>query len=96
MEIFKNKLILRKEMNNRKPEYMFCFIDNSAGFTNAGCIFKHSAKHKPVLIYVIQKPLNKAENVFDIFMTPKFSYLEPCNRVKYQPHKFINATTIEY
>ena len=95
-EILKNKLIFWEEKNTHDPECMFYFIDDSTDFACVSGLFKYIAKHKPFLTYVILRQLNEEENVFDIFISSKHSYLEHCNRVKYWQHKIINATAIDH
>ncbi len=86
-ETISKNAVIWKDPDDKSVECMFYFIDDPSDLDSVMDIFKVIKKVQPFFTYAIVHQVKDGENCYDIFRLSKFSYLEHCNRVKYELKK---------
>jgi hypothetical protein len=86
-EDINDQLILWRDPENASVECMFYFVPDVTDLSTIHHCFEHIKQYDVYLTYIIVNQKKDGRNVFDIFRSSQFSYLEHCNRVKYPEKK---------
>ncbi|MFC1569410.1 hypothetical protein ACFL4L_04185 [bacterium] len=82
-EEINEQFILWRHSEDAAVECMFYFVMDVTELSSIHYCFEHIKQYDVYLTYIIANQKHDGENVFDIFRSSEFSYLEHCNRVKY-------------
>jgi len=82
-EDINKQLILWRDPEDASVECMFYFVQDVTDLSAIYHCFEHIKQYDIYLTYIIVNQKKDGKNVFDIFKSSQFSYLEHCNRVKY-------------
>ncbi len=82
-----NNTIIWQDVTDSNVECMFYFINDPTNFDSVFDLFKMINRYRSFITYAIVHQKKDGENCYDIFRLSKFSYLEHCNRVRYQLKK---------
>lgn len=84
-EEINDQFILWRDPKDGSVECMFYFVMDVTDLSAIHHCFEHIKQYDVYLTFIIVNQKNDGNDVFDIFRSSQFSYLEHCNRVRYEP-----------